>query len=687
MIALVALAISGWVGAQAPLDWDALVGSHPRDLSLNAAKERIKELDAVGGTQLWQDLELSYEAKRADLRKQEVGLKISPPGFGELSANRAISTSRKDLGASVLRLKTAEAIYDRFRLGLDWLFQSRQRRYHQEMSDLYTRRTEAYAKFASDPRFSPDDLVEAQVKRTEALSKIEGDNYSLVQIENRMRLFAPDLGEIRLDGDLLSPREVEAILSTIDPSKPDAFPDIEVGSRKLGLAQAKTQQEIASSNRWLSYLETSYAFDVDENRLERRTQRDNISFGFGIKIPLFDGSSQEIARRKADLAATRLQYQDDREDLQRKVSELMLSIGSMVHQMVVLDSFSRKVDAGGLFTDFALKSGGNPLLILSAKETSVQSAWKELEELRFLILRDYLEILHVTGMLVARPAHNPLLAKSEPSRVSGAGPKPCEMSHDGFTRLERYELKYHVPTTMLPALETFLMPWCELDPASERCKDGFYWVTSLYLDTPRHTFLKWGCHKPEGRFNMRIRAYGNQPDHSEAWHFELKGKSCDQVTKIRGLHRGSDPRLLWDDPDAVFLNAKGEDLANLRKFYLRAMTYNAAPFVLTQYRRKAWFGTMEDYARVTLDIGMRWREEEGFDFSVDPRDMRPSDLPDRFDPGCNAVLELKCSQQQIPMWMMDLIKRFGLVRSGFSKFESAGRGLLLLPQSGRMARV
>lgn len=259
------------------------------------------------------------------------------------------------------------------------------------------------------------------------------------------------------------------------------------------------------------------------------------------------------------------------------------------------------------------------------------------------------------------------------------------MIDTAFTRLERYELKYHVPVRILPELETFLLPWCELDPACEKRRDGFYWITSLYLDSPRYTFLKWSRDKPEGRFNMRIRTYGESPQDSKSWHFELKEKSCDQVTKLRGVLKGHPPQTLWDDPDAAFANAKGEDLANLKKFYTRALTYNANPFILTQYRRKAWFGTMEDYARVTLDIGMRWREERGFDFSVDPRQMRPSDLPERFVPGCNAVLELKCARHQIPIWMMDLIKRFDLVRSGFSKFESAGLGLLLLPGGTRDA--
>lgn len=254
-----------------------------------------------------------------------------------------------------------------------------------------------------------------------------------------------------------------------------------------------------------------------------------------------------------------------------------------------------------------------------------------------------------------------------------------------FTRLERYELKYHVPIRLLPELESFLLPWCELDPACEKRGDGFYWLTTLYLDSPRYTFLRWGRDKPDGRFNMRIRAYGEHPEDSTSWHFELKEKSCDQVTKLRGVLKGSDPRTLWDDPDTVFANAKGEDLANLKKFYARALTYNITPLVLTQYRRKAWFGTIEDYARVTLDFGMRWREEPGFDFSVDPRQMRPSDLPERFDPGCNAVLELKCTRHQIPIWMIDLIRHFDLTRSGYSKFESAGLGLLL-PGGQRDAR-
>lgn len=260
------------------------------------------------------------------------------------------------------------------------------------------------------------------------------------------------------------------------------------------------------------------------------------------------------------------------------------------------------------------------------------------------------------------------------------------MIQSGFTRLERYELKYHVPFEILPKLDAFLRPWCELDPASAKSEDGFYWVTSLYLDSPRRTFLRWGQLKPDGRFNMRIRTYGEDPRDSKSWHFEIKEKSCDQVTKLRGVLRGHNPSLLWDETDRVLQEATGEDRRNLERFYHRVLTWNAQPLVLTQYRRKAWFGILEDYARVTLDIGMRWREEPGFDFSVDPRDMRPSDLPERFDPDCNAVIELKCTRDAIPLWMVDLIQHFNLVRSGYSKYESAALQALTLPLGHRHAR-
>lgn len=392
------------------LTWNVLIGGYPRDLSLNASKQKVRELGDVQGTQLWDDLEVRYGAKRADLRKQEVALRVSPVGYGEIRANRSLTRARRTLGDAVLRQKTAQAIHVRYSLALDWRFQTRQRRYHLDMVELFSNRIATLARLVSDERFDPEDLVKAQMKRAEFLAKAEGDLYSLAQIENHMRQFVPSMDSVRLDGELLFPREIETVLADVDPSHSDSFPEVGVAAGELSLVEAKTDQEVASTRRWLSYVEAGYTFDVDQNSKERLTHRDNIAFGAGIKIPLFDGSSREVVRRRADLAEARLDFQDDREDVERSVAELRLSIGSMLRQIVVLDSFAAKVDAGGLFAEFAMKTGGDPLLLLRAREASLESSWK-IEELRFLMLRDYLEILHLTGILVARPQVNLLLTR------------------------------------------------------------------------------------------------------------------------------------------------------------------------------------------------------------------------------------------------------------------------------------
>ncbi len=96
----------------------------------------------------------------------------------------------------------------------------------------------------------------------------------------------------------------------------------------------------------------------------------------------------------------------------------------MLRQIVVLDSFSMRVDAGKLFSEFAMRSGSDPLLVLRARETSIETTWK-MEEIRFLMLREYLEILHLTGAIVRHPDINHLLTRTPAVAVAtGTVKKP-----------------------------------------------------------------------------------------------------------------------------------------------------------------------------------------------------------------------------------------------------------------------
>ncbi|HNY31803.1 MAG TPA: TolC family protein [Fibrobacteria bacterium] len=404
------------VAAGQDIGWDELISSHRATHSLVAARQHSRELSQGQGHQLWEDVELRYSAKRADLRKQEVGLRISPSGFGEIGANRSLWAARRRLGEAKVDQKLSEALFERYSLALAWRYQQRQRVYHLGMESVNEDRIRVLAGRSATEDFDPEDLVEAQLKRTEYRSKAEGDLYKMAQAERKMRQYIPGAGVVRLDGPLLSPAEIAVILDGIDPSRADSFPAVRVVAGELALEQAKTDQEVASSRRWLGYLEASYTMDVDENRLEAQTQRDNIAFGCGFKIPIMDGSSQDVARRKAELAEVRMEYIDERQDVERKVSELRLSIGSMLRQIAVLDSFSQRVDAGKVFTDFAIKSGSDPLLLLKARETAIQNSW-DIDYMHFEILVQYLEILDLSGKFVQEPDANHLLMRKPPVSI------------------------------------------------------------------------------------------------------------------------------------------------------------------------------------------------------------------------------------------------------------------------------
>ena len=103
----------------------------------------------------------------------------------------------------------------------------------------------------------------------------------------------------------------------------------------------------------------------------------------------------------------------------------------------------------------------------------------------------------------------------------------------GFSLLERFELKYHIPVEWADIIGEMISPYCEEDYYSKITPGGFYWITNLYLDSPNWTFLKWRNARLLDRFNMRIRTYGEHPDPKGTFHFEVKRKIINIGIKSR----------------------------------------------------------------------------------------------------------------------------------------------------------
>ena len=233
--------------------------------------------------------------------------------------------------------------------------------------------------------------------------------------------------------------------------------------------------------------------------------------------------------------------------------------------------------------------------------------------------------------------------------------------------LERYELKYQIPATLIDPISDYLSIYCSTDQYSEKSEDGFYTINSLYFDTPRLLFLRNRIEGSENRFNMRVRSYDSIS--GMPCFFEIKQKRDGIVRKFRTAVSDENWPNLFEaagrGPDSIRC---GEERSHIELFYRTACSYRATPKVLSRYRRKAYISDVDEYARATFDRDLSFQAEEGYTIVPDESRMMDCCRETVFDPGCGIILELKCHAALIPQWMLDLIRYFNLRRIGFSKY-------------------
>lgn len=248
--------------------------------------------------------------------------------------------------------------------------------------------------------------------------------------------------------------------------------------------------------------------------------------------------------------------------------------------------------------------------------------------------------------------------------------------------IERCELKYIVPYSLVEPICRFIEPYCALDHHSATQPGHFYPVNSLYFDTPNFRFLKlrmWGAAR---RFNMRVRAYA---DGRQAPYFaEIKYKTPTSVKKFRASLETAEWPGILDQKSSTSQHPVAVDKEEIsRELFVRlAHAYAIEPKIFTCYRRKAFFSLIDDYARVTFDINMQYRQQDphfGRDiYSLSPDgdcinyDNQTIYGDEAWEDG-NVVLELKATAGLVPLWMMELIRRFELKQVGFSKYLNSTR--------------
>jgi hypothetical protein len=157
---------------------------------------------------------------------------------------------------------------------------------------------------------------------------------------------------------------------------------------------------------------------------------------------------------------------------------------------------------------------------------------------------------------------------------------------------------------------------------------------------------------------VRVRTYGllNAPVF-----LEVKRKHRRLVRKSRVLV----PREGWAERGAqlpAHASAREQD------FWAQVSRHLLEPMTLVRYRREAWVGVHDDYARVTFDREVQFQPWDSWTLDGDDSAWHSMDGADCTKQVPRAVvLELKCPTEA-PVWMQRLVQSLELFRQSFSKY-------------------
>ncbi|MEC9073143.1 MAG: polyphosphate polymerase domain-containing protein, partial [Myxococcota bacterium] len=243
--------------------------------------------------------------------------------------------------------------------------------------------------------------------------------------------------------------------------------------------------------------------------------------------------------------------------------------------------------------------------------------------------------------------------------------------------IERREFKYLISPLVAARVREAIKPFCILDPFAARQPTGNYTIRSLYLDTPDFALHRANEQEIRNRFKLRVRSYPGVE--GSAVYFEVKRRFLDVIVKERGQAPSDWGAILEGEPGADELKTPA-----CHSFVSLVRSHGCRPTVMVEYEREPHVSTIDDYARVTFDSGIRCQPALGTTLNVEEERWRNVDGREDFhDSRDLLVLELKFTER-VPTWLVNIVRRLELDRRAFSKY---GRSIEAWSQTPLIERV
>lgn len=436
-----------------PLTWDQLIKSAENEPRYQAAQKRAEATSSMQGTKLWDKMELRYKLDGFSFAKHDFELRVTPKAFGEGSANREGYEAAKNYEQARFAVERSLMLYDRYERGVRYVLRKKIHEINKQLMQVNADRIEVLHLKAGSAAFNPEDLMSALEKGASLKADLLADSTALRDAELKMKVWVPDFDSVDLDTAFLpTMEELEQNLSG-GVTVSDNFPQIAMARGKRDSDIAKAKEDAAKGRDYISHIGVGYSLEIESLMEKYKTMDASDVFGTGqyrdyvedfkketgcasalnctgtadflvpdqdnrktadkffvnlaVRLPFFDSNKDSDLRQQVATLDAESDYLDEVRGISQKVARLSEEVLALIGQWKVQKEYAEQVNASGFMEQFARDAGSDPLLLLRAKESSLESDMKAVK-LEYDIFLQYLALLDYAGGLARTGVANHL---------------------------------------------------------------------------------------------------------------------------------------------------------------------------------------------------------------------------------------------------------------------------------------
>jgi hypothetical protein len=457
-VSLISLALTA-AAIASPLTWERLVESAKDDPRYQAAEKRAEATATDRNLKLWDKIELRYQLDGFSFAKHDFELRVTPQAFGERAADKEHFEAVKNYQQATFAVERSILLYDRYERGVRYVLRKKINEINKQLLQVNSDRIEVLHLKSGSASFNAEDLMTSLEKNASLKSNILSDSTALRDAELKLRIWVPDFEGVDLDTNFIPTMDELAEFLKDGVNVDENFPLVALAKGKRDTDVSKAKQDASKDRNYISHLGIGYSLQI-ESLMEKykdlgysdvskakynkyadewtkgacvggyigedcvrsdpgyvlrklvpetddRKTSDKFFVNLAIRLPFFDSNKDATLREQVAVLDAESKYLDDVREVNQKVARLTEEVLALIGQWKVLKDYAEQVNASGFMEQFARNAGSDPLLLLRARESALESDLKA-AKLEYDIFARYLSLLDYAGGLARQDVANHL---------------------------------------------------------------------------------------------------------------------------------------------------------------------------------------------------------------------------------------------------------------------------------------